>query len=59
MEGGARYSITARLRYRIADKGALTMWFDLERAHKVIEHAANEMWEHIKAETMLPIFNGG
>lgn len=58
MEGGARYSITARLRYRIAEKGALTMWFDLERAHKVIEHAADEVWQHIKAETRMPIFNG-
>ena len=58
LEGGPKYAVNARLRYRIADKGALTMWFDLERPHKVIEDAVREVWQAIEAETGLAILNG-
>lgn len=58
MEGGDRYSLEARLRYRIGDGGKLTMWFDLLRSHKVLEDAANTAWRLIEAQTGLRIFNG-
>lgn len=58
LEGGDRYRVEARLRYRIADGGKLTMWFDLLRPHKVLEDAANFVWRAIEAETGLKVFNG-
>ena len=58
MENGPRYAVTARLRYRIADKGALTLWFDLERPHKIVEDAAREVRDQIAEGTGLRIFNG-
>lgn len=58
MEGGARYRVTARLRYRIGDQGALAMWFDLERPHKIVEDAVQQVWTAIKTETGEPIVNG-
>lgn len=58
LEGGPKYAVFARLRYRIGEKGALSMWFDLERPHKVLEDAVNEVWEQIEATTSLSIFNG-
>ena len=58
LEGGDRYRVEARLRYRIADGGKLTMWFDLLRPHKVLEDAANFVWQAIEAETGLKVFNG-
>lgn len=59
LEGGAPYAVDARLRYRIADGGKLTMWFELIRPHKVVENAAAEVWSQIEAETELKVFNGG
>lgn len=56
--GGPKYRIEARLRYRIADGGALSMWFDLARPHKVIEDAALEVWQHIEEATGETIFQG-
>jgi len=56
--GGPKYRIEARLRYRIADGGALSMWFDLVRPHKVIEDAALEVWTHIEEATGETIFQG-
>lgn len=58
LEGGPKYALEARLRYRIGDGGALAMWFDLVRPHKLIEHAAREVWGLIEAQTDLRIFNG-
>ena len=58
LEGGASYAVDARLRYRIAEGGKLTMWFELIRAHKVVENAAAEVWSQIEAETGLKVFNG-
>jgi uncharacterized protein YfdQ (DUF2303 family) len=58
LENGPRYAVNARLRYRIADKGALTLWFDLERPHKIVEDAAREVRDVIQTETGLQVFNG-
>jgi uncharacterized protein YfdQ (DUF2303 family) len=57
-DGGAPWKLTARLRYRIADGGKLTIWYDLERPHKTLEQAAKEVWATIAAGTSLSIFNG-
>lgn len=59
LEGGPKYAVTARLRYRIADKGQLTIWYDLERPHKVLEDAAKQVWEAIEKATGHQIYNGG
>lgn len=59
LEGGPKYAVNARLRYRIADKGALTIWYDLERPHKVLEDAAKEVWADIENATEEVIYNGG
>ena len=56
--GGPRYHVEARLRYRIADGGAMTMWYDLLRPHKIIEHAALEVWKEIETETGESILHG-
>ena len=58
LEGGPKYAVTARLRYRIAEQGKLTMWFDLLRPHKVLEDAVREVWHQIQTETGLTILNG-
>lgn len=58
MENGPRYAVTARLRYRIGDKGALSLWFDLERPHKIVEDAAREAREQIAEGTGLRVFSG-
>ncbi len=58
LEGGVSYAVQARLRYRIADSGKLTMWFELIRPHKVVEDAAREVWAQIEAGTELAVFNG-
>lgn len=57
LEGGARYSVTSRLRYRITE-GKLTMWHELIRPQKVLEHAVNETRTLIQEQTGLPFFNG-
>lgn len=57
-EGGDKYMVDARFRYRISNGGELTMWYELERPHKVIEHATKEVWAAIADGTGLPITNG-
>lgn len=57
LEGGDLYALSCRLRYRIAD-GKLVMWFDLERPHKILEAAANQVWADIEKGTGLVIFHG-
>lgn len=39
-DGGAKYEVDARVRYRIANSG-LSLWYELVRPHKVLEHAFN------------------
>lgn len=57
-ENGPRYRVTARFRYRIADGGELVLWYDLERAHKIIEDAVDELRLQIENETGLKSING-
>lgn len=56
-EGGARYKVTARLRYRI-NGGKLVMWYDILRPHKILEDAAKEVWQTIEKSTETTIYNG-
>lgn len=49
--------VEARLRYRIADKGVLVLWYDLVRPHKIVEDAANEVGEAIHTALDRTIFN--
>lgn len=58
LEGGERYAVTARLRYRIQDGGKLSMWFELVRPHKIVEDAASAVWKAIEEGTGHTIFNG-
>lgn len=58
-EGGDRYRVEARLRYRIAEGGKLTMWYDLLRPHKIIEDATAFVWKSIEAELGCKVVNGG
>jgi len=57
LEGGERYAVTARLRYRIGDGGKLSMWYELVRPHKIVEDAASAVWKHIEESTGFRIFN--
>lgn len=57
LEGGPRYQVEARLRYRIGDAGKLAIWYELVRPHKIIEHASEEVAALIAKETALPLFN--
>lgn len=57
LEGGPRYKLTARLRYRI-EGGNLTLWYDLLRTHKVLEDAVLAVWQQIETDTGDKIFNG-
>ena len=58
LEGGLRYAVQCRLRYRIGDGGNLTMWYEIIRAHKIMEDAINEVWTRIENSTSKTIFNG-
>lgn len=58
LEGGPRYGVDARLRYRIQDGGKLSIWYDLVRPHKVQEDAVKEVWQEIAEKTCHTILNG-
>lgn len=58
LEGGPKYRVQARLRYRIADGGKLTMWYDLDRPHKVMEDAVEEVAESIGTKTGMTVLFG-
>ena len=58
LEGGLRYAVQCRLRYRIVDGGNLTMWYEIIRAHKILEDAITEVWKSIEDQTGKKIFNG-
>ena len=58
LEGGERYGVECRLRYRIADGGKLQMWYDMLRPHKVVEDAIKQVWLSIEEGAGLPILNG-
>ncbi len=59
LEGGHRYAVQARLRYRIQDGGRLTIWFELVRPHKILEDAVHAVWIEIQDKTGLTVLNGG
>jgi uncharacterized protein YfdQ (DUF2303 family) len=56
-ENGDKYSITARLKYRVKD-GALTIWYELVRPHKVLEDAFRAIWSQIEESTETTILLG-
>lgn len=62
-EGGPKYALDARLRYRIEDgegkRGNLSMWYELVRPHKLIEDAVAGTRNLIEQSTGLTAFNGG
>jgi uncharacterized protein YfdQ (DUF2303 family) len=58
LEGGIKYAVTARLRYRIGDGGKMAMWYELLRPHKIVEDAVFAVWNDIADKTELPVFNG-
>ena len=57
--GGRNYRVDARLRYRIADGGTLTIWYDMIRPYKIIEDALAQLHEQIEAETKIKPLIGG
>ena len=57
-EGSDRFAFQARLRYRIGDDNKLSMWFDLDRPHKIMEAAITDIWNAIEGKTGLAIYNG-
>ena len=57
-ENGDRYRVEARLRYRIADGGKLTLWYDLLRPHKILEDAMRFQWKAIEAALGVTVLNG-
>lgn len=57
-QGGGRFAVKARLRYRLDNNGRLSLWFDLIEPHRVIEEAVNDVWNQVSASTMLPVVNG-
>lgn len=58
LEGGIKYAVTARLRYRILE-GKMQMWFELVRPHKILEDAIKEVWFQIEQDTGINVLNGG
>ena len=58
LEGGQRYAVNARLRYRIGDGGKLTMWYELIRPHKILDDAVHAVRLEIEQGTEMPVFNG-
>jgi len=57
LEGGVRYAIEARLRYRI-DGGKMQMWYELVRPHKILEDAVSAVWGEIADALGVPVLNG-
>lgn len=49
-EGSDRFQVTARLRYRVESGGALKLWVDLLRPHKVLEEAFDDIVAAVKAQ---------
>lgn len=58
LEGGDKYAVDCRLRYRILDGGKMSMWYELVRPHKVLEDAVKGVWSQIQDQTSLTVLNG-
>lgn len=57
-ENSARYTVEARLRYRIGEGGKLSLWYDLVRPHKTLEAQVREVWKQISASLGMTVLNG-
>jgi uncharacterized protein YfdQ (DUF2303 family) len=55
--GASKYSLTARLRFRMVE-GKLELWFDLLRPHKVVEDAFNNVVAALEAGLSVEILRG-
>lgn len=55
LKGGAGYSLTAKLRYRIGGEGGLMLWYEFERLENLYEAVMKEVTEHL-VKTGLPVF---
>lgn len=56
-ENEAPRELLARFRYRLKD-GALSLWFELVRPHKVMEAAFRELWKRIEEQGDAPVLLG-
>lgn len=56
-ENEATTELQARLRYRVKE-GALAIWFELVRPHKVLEAAFRNTWQRIATETEAVVLLG-
>lgn len=57
-EGSALYQVTARFRYRIAQGGALALWFDMLQVEQVLESAFKAEREKIQVGLPgVPVFD--
>lgn len=54
-QGGDKYVIQANLRYRVSS-GGLTLWYELVRPHKSLEHAFAAVSKQIAEGTSVPMF---
>lgn len=57
LEGGARYAVTCRLRYRISE-GGLALWYEIVRPHKIMEDCVKDVTKFIQEGTEVLILNG-
>jgi uncharacterized protein YfdQ (DUF2303 family) len=55
--GSSKYSLTARLRFRM-EEGKLALWYDLLRPHKVVEDAFNNVVAQLVTGLKTPILRG-
>lgn len=55
--GAAKYSLVARLRFRI-EEAKLVLWYDLLRPHKVVEDAFNSVVAQLEVGLKLTILRG-
>lgn len=56
-EGGTKYELDARLRYRVGN-GGLKLWYELVRPHKVLEHAFNTVLDEVlKGVVDVPVYH--
>lgn len=56
-ENGSPYKVECRFKYRVKE-GVLTMWFEMVRAHKVLESAFKDVWQEIKEGCEQDILRG-
>lgn len=52
-----KYQVEARFRYRVHG-GAITLWYDLVRPHKVVEQAFKDIWAKVETDSGKQILLG-